>query len=81
MSRAKKGTPEGDAAIKKMKATMIARYGSEEAVREFYKNIGRKGGKVEHPETRPFRASTVLARIAGSHGGRVSRRGPSKKAD
>lgn len=43
---------------------------------DFYKEIGRKGGKNGH--TGGFAANLALARIAGAKGGRVSRRGPAK---
>lgn len=44
---------------------------------DFYKKIGRKGGTQGH--TGGFAANPELARIAGSKGGKKSRRGPSKK--
>ena len=40
--------------------------------------IGRKGGKNGH--TGGFAANPALARIAGAKGGRISHRGPAKKA-
>jgi general stress protein YciG len=45
--------------------------------KDFYANIGREGGKNGH--TGGFAANPMLARIAGSKGGRLSKRGPSKK--
>ena len=45
---------------------------------DFYSNIGRKGGQNGH--TGGFAANPALARIAGAKGGRISRRGPAKKA-
>ena len=39
---------------------------------DFYKNIGRKGGK--NGTTGGFAANPELARIAGAKGGRISRR-------
>ena len=45
--------------------------------KEFYSNIGRKGGQMGH--TGGFAANPALARIAGAKGGRISRRGPAKK--
>lgn len=44
--------------------------------RDFYKNIGRKGGQNGH--TGGFAANPELARTAGAKGGRISRRGPAK---
>ncbi|MBR2659333.1 hypothetical protein IKF40_01405 [Candidatus Saccharibacteria bacterium] len=46
--------------------------------KEFYAQIGRKGGKNGH--TGGFAANPALARIAGAKGGRISRRGPAKKS-
>lgn len=46
--------------------------------RDFYREIGRKGGKNGH--TGGFAANPTLARIAGAKGGRISRRGKAKKA-
>ena len=44
--------------------------------KDFYAEIGRKGGKYGH--TGGFAANPALARIAGAKGGRISRRGPAK---
>ena len=44
---------------------------------DFYREIGRKGGKNGH--TGGFAANPELAKIAGSIGGRISRRGPAKR--
>ena len=55
-------------------ATNKARHG-----KDFYANIGRKGGKAGR--TGGFYANRDLARIAGAKGGRISRRGPAKKAE
>lgn len=43
---------------------------------DFYRNIGRKGGKNGH--TGGFAANHELARIAGAKGGRISKRGKAK---
>ncbi|MBR0480367.1 hypothetical protein IJJ46_00890 [Candidatus Saccharibacteria bacterium] len=56
----------------KAAATNRAKYG-----KEFYAQIGAKGGRNGH--TGGFAANKALARIAGAKGGRISRRGPSKK--
>lgn len=44
---------------------------------DFYRNIGRIGGRNGH--TGGFASNPELARRAGAIGGRISRRGPSKK--
>ena len=46
--------------------------------KDFYARIGSKGGKMGH--TGGFYANRELARKAGAKGGRISRRGPAKKA-
>ena len=56
----------------KAAATNREKYGSN-----FYAEIGRKGGKLGH--TGGFAANKALARVAGAKGGRISKRGPSKK--
>lgn len=56
----------------KAAATNIKRYGGD-----FYINIGRKGGANGH--TGGFSSNPLLARIAGAKGGRISKRGKSKK--
>lgn len=57
----------------KARETNLANYG-----KDFYREIGRKGGQNGH--TGGFAANPELARIAGAKGGRISRRGPTKKA-
>lgn len=44
--------------------------------KDFYRNIGAKGGRNGH--TGGFAANPELARTAGAKGGRISRRGPAK---
>ena len=56
---------------KKADATNKAKYG-----KDFYANIGRKGGK--NGRTGGFAANPALAKIAGAKGGRISRRGKAK---
>lgn len=51
--------------------TNLKKYG-----KDFYSNIGRKGGKNGH--TGGFAANPKLAREAGAKGGKISRRGPMK---
>ena len=63
------GTLEGG---RKAAATNKAKYG-----KEFYANIGRKGGRNGH--TGGFAANPELARIAGAKGGKKSKRGPAKR--
>ena len=55
----------------KATATNIERHG-----KDFYKRIGRKGGKASN--NGGFAANPELARIAGQKGGRISRRGKAK---
>ena len=45
--------------------------------KDFYKKIGGMGGRLGH--TGGFYQNRELARIAGAKGGRISRRGASKK--
>lgn len=56
----------------KAAATNKARQGED-----FYRNIGRIGGRNGH--TGGFASNPELAKIAGAKGGRISRRGPAKK--
>ena len=63
------GTPKGG---KKAATTNIEKYGPD-----FYREIGRKGGRNGH--TGGFAANPILAKIAGAKGGRISKRGPAKK--
>lgn len=55
----------------KATATNIERHG-----KDFYKRIGRKGGKASN--NGGFAANPELAKIAGQKGGRISRRGKAK---
>ena len=65
------GTKEGG---KKAVQTNYARHG-----KDFYREIGRKGGANGH--TGGFAANPQLAKIAGAIGGRRSKRGPAKPKD
>ncbi len=58
----------------KAAATNLERHG-----KDFYREIGAKGGRNGH--TGGFYANPELARIAGAIGGRKSKRGPAKKAN
>lgn len=62
----------------KMFKTMVNRFGSEEAARNYFSQLGRKGGSVTGVK-KGFAANPQLARIAGGKGGRISRRGKAKK--
>lgn len=53
-----------------------ARTNLEKYGKDFYRNIGRKGGRNGH--TGGFAANPELAKIAGAKGGRISKRGPAK---
>ena len=46
--------------------------------RDYFKNIGRKGGEVCNPY-KGFGSSQERAKRAGSIGGKLSKRGPAKK--
>jgi general stress protein YciG len=56
----------------KAAATNRNKYG-----KDFYAEIGRKGGRNGH--TGGFAANPELAKIAGAKGGRISKRGKAKK--
>lgn len=58
----------------KARETNMAKHGSD-----FYARIGAKGGRNGH--TGGFAANPELAKRAGAKGGRISRRGPARKAD
>lgn len=63
--------PGTKAGGEKAAATNMKKYG-----REFYAEIGRKGGRNGH--TGGFFANPELAREAGRKGGKISKRGPAK---
>lgn len=55
--------------------SLLRRLGSKKAVREFYQEIGRKGGMAVHEPPRGFAAMSREERsLAGAKGGRISRR-------
>jgi len=58
----------------KAAATNKARHG-----KDFYANIGAKGGRNGH--TGGFAANRELARVAGAKGGRISRRTKTAKTE
>lgn len=55
----------------KAKITNLERHGED-----FYRNIGRRGGKAGR--TGGFYVNRELARTAGAKGGKISRRGKAK---
>ena len=79
--RLKRGTESGDRAAEKWHATMLERLGSEEAIREHYRTIGRKGGQrscnggfASDKVGKDGLTGRERSRIAGYRGGRISRR-------
>lgn len=46
---------------------------------DFYKRIGRMGGKAGDPSNKGFASNIERARKAGAKGGKISKRGPAKK--
>lgn len=82
MSRPRKGEPGYEESNAKWRKTMEAKYGS---THEFMKRIGAKGGKLS--TTGGFASGIVgadgltgpeRAKIAGSKGGKISKRGKAK---
>ena len=58
----------------KAAATNKAKYGED-----YYAKMGAKGGSGHRPEKRYFHTHPDVARMVGAKGGRISRRGPTKK--
>lgn len=46
---------------------------------DFYKRIGRMGGKAGDPSKKGFASDSERAKTAGAKGGKISKRGPAKK--
>ena len=46
---------------------------------DFYKRIGSMGGKAGDPTKKGFASNIERAKKAGAKGGKISKRGPSKK--
>lgn len=46
---------------------------------DFYKRIGRMGGKAGDPSKKGFASNIERAKKAGAKGGKISKRGPAKK--
>lgn len=65
------GTLEGG---RKTAQTIYEREG-----KDYYSRIGRKGGLVNHRETRYFVMHPEIASTAGRKGGLISKRGKAKK--
>lgn len=76
MARHKISTPECKAESEKYRRTMIEKYGAD-GVRKHYQIIGRKGGENGRGPnyTGGFASNVEKAKLAGSKGGRRSRRG------
>lgn len=74
MARPKKGTPEGDEALRKFRETMKKRYGD---TAKFYKEIGKKGGENgKGPDYKGgFAYDREKAVEAGRKGGKRSKAG------
>ena len=74
MSRPRRGEKGHEEANRKWRKTMEEKYGDPSA---FMKKIGAIGGRNGH--TGGFAANPELAKIAGSKGGKISKRGPAKR--
>lgn len=68
--------PGTKAGSRKSKETIEQKYG-----KDYWKNLGKKGGSVRHPETRYFTTNRAAASICGYKGGKISKRGPKKKEE
>lgn len=81
MARPRKGEKGCEEANAKWRASMIKKFGSEDAVKDFMRERGRKGGMNGRGPgyTGGFAGDRELARRAGRIGGLKSRRGPAKK--
>lgn len=77
MARPKAGTKAGDIATEKWRKTMLEKYGSKEALRKRFQEMGSLGG--QHGFTGGFYAHPEKAKEAGRKGGRISRRGESQQ--
>lgn len=53
--------------------TLKQKYGDD-----YFSRMGKKGGQLGH--TGGFAANPALAKLAGQKGGKISKRGPAKKA-
>lgn len=59
---------------KKAAKANIERHG-----KNYYSELGKRGGKAKHTKPRGFAANPELAKRAGKLGGQLSKRGPSKR--
>lgn len=62
----------------KMFKTMAQKLGGEDQARNYFREIGRKGGSVSGVK-KGFALNRDLAKLAGKKGGTISRRGKAKK--
>lgn len=76
MAGYKKGTPGYELQQKKYRETMTSKFGSDEARREYYRQIGKKGG--QNGNTGGFAKNSEKAREAGRKGGAISSRAENK---
>lgn len=58
--------------------TMANKLGGEDAARNYYRELGRRGGSVTGVK-KGFAANPELARRAGKVGGAISKRGKAKE--
>ena len=58
----------------KARETILKLHGTD-----FYKRIGRMGGKAGDPTKKGFASNIERAKKAGAKGGKISKRGPAKK--
>ena len=77
MAGYKKGTPGYLAQQAKYHQTLVSKFGSEEAMKNYYREIAAIGGRNGH--TGGFAANPENARIAGRKGGAISSRSATKK--
>lgn len=77
MARMKMGEKGHADAVSSWHKTMIAKYGSEEAMRAKMREIAAEGGRRGcGPDYKGgFAANKALAKSSGAKGGRISRRG------
>lgn len=76
MAGYKRGAPGYFAQQAKYHQTMLDKFGSEEALKEYYHQIAAKGGRNGH--TGGFTDNKNLAILAGRKGGSISSRAENK---
>lgn len=76
MAGHRKGTPGYFAQQERYRQTMIEKFGSDEARKEYYREIAAKGGRNGH--TGGFASNPDKARVAGKKGGAISSRSKKK---